>query len=329
MSTAAGHDIPGDQTVADLGELALIAAVTARLPAVAPPTLGPGDDAAVLRLGPSGTVVLTTDVLVEGVDFRRDWSTAQDVGHRAAAANLSDIEAMGAVPTALLLALILPAETKAAWVLELVDGFVSEADAVGAAIIGGDVSAGSQTAVAVTAVGMAPNGRYLTRSGARPGDAVAVAGRIGWAAAGLTVLSRGFRSPRALVAAHRRPQPPYGSGARAAAAGASALIDVSDGLLADLNQVSHASGVSINIERAAIPIDEQIRAAAAAFNADPMDWALTGGDDHALIATFPSDATLPAEFSVIGQVLPRASDGPTVLVDGHEWAGSTGFQHFR
>lgn len=329
MSTAAGHEIPGDQTVADLGELALIAAVTARLPAVLPPALGAGDDAAVLRLDPSGTVALTTDVLVEGVDFRRDWSTARDVGHRAAAANLSDIEAMGAVPTALLLALMLPAETKAAWVLELVDGFVSEASVVGAAIIGGDVSSGSQTAVAVTAVGMAPNGRYLTRSGARPGDVVAVAGRIGWAAAGLTVLSRGFRSPRALAEAHRRPQPPYGAGARAAAAGASALIDVSDGLLADLNQVSMASGVAVNVERAAIPVDQQLRSAAAAFNADPMDWALTGGDDHALVATFPADAVLPPEFAVIGQVVARKPGGPTVSVDGQEWAGPTGFQHFR
>lgn len=329
MSTAKGHDHRGDQTVADLGEHALIAAVIARLPAVAPPTLGAGDDAAVLHLGASGTVALTTDVLVEGVDFRRDWSTAEDVGHHAAAANLSDIEAMGAVPTALLLALILPAETGAAWVLDLVDGFVSEAKLVGAAVIGGDVSAGSQMALAVTAVGTAPNGKYLTRCGARPGDVVAVAGRIGWAAAGLAVLSRGFRSPRALVGAHRRPEPPYGSGARAAAAEASALIDVSDGLIADLNQVSQASGVAINVDSTAIPVDDQLRAAAAAFNADPLEWVLSGGDDHALVATFPADATPPAEFVVIGEVVEPMSEGPAVSVDGRPWTGPTGFQHFR
>lgn len=326
MTTQRSGD--GGQTVADLGEGALIAAVTARLGAQTRAALGPGDDAAILRVGPPGLVALTTDVLVEGVDFRLDWSTSEDVGHHAAAANLADIEAMGAVPTALLLALVLPAETPAAWVLGLVDGFVAEGAEAGADVVGGDVSGGGQLSVAVTALGVAPTGAYVVRSGAQPGDLVAVAGQLGWAAAGLVILSRGFRSPRALVAAHRRPRPPYGSGARAAAAGATAMIDVSDGLLADLTHVALASGGSIDLDRAAIPVAGELQAAASAFNVDPMDWVLAGGDDHALVATFPPDSTLPEEFVVIGRVI-DSGDRPTVTVDGRPPTAPAGFEHFR
>ena len=235
------------RTASDLGEDALVAAITERLaargghPGV---LLGPGDDAAVVA-APDGRVVASTDVLVEGRHFRRDWSPAQDVGARAAAANLADIAAMGAVPTALLVGLAVPADHDVAWILELADGLGEEAAVAGAAVVGGDVVRSDVLVVSVSALGSLEGRDPVTRSGAQPGDLVAVAGRLGWAAAGLAVLSRGFRSPRALVEAPRRPAPPYAEGPRAAGLGATAMVDVSDGLVRDLGHVAAASGVSI------------------------------------------------------------------------------------
>lgn len=329
MSTAGPRGFPPDKTVADVGEHRLIDALTAGMPHGSSTLVGPGDDAAVLRVPPPGTVAMTTDVLVDGIDFRRDWSTGADIGHHAAAANIADLEAMGAVPKALLLALVLPPDTKAAWVIELADGFVTEATEVEVDVIGGDVSAGSQVMIAVTAVGWSPDGRYLSRAGARPGDLVAVAGPLGRAAAGLMILSRGFRSPRALVQAHRRPRPPYGSGRSALVAGATSLIDVSDGLLADLGQIAHASGVGIELRGADLPVDDELRAAAGAFNLDPLAWVLAGGDDHALVGTFPTTAQLPAQFVVIGEVVPATQARSPVTVDGRQASAPEGYQHFR
>lgn len=328
MSERSTPGPPGAQTVREIGEFGLIAAITARLRSSRAPILGPGDDAALVGVGADGVAVVSTDVLVDGLDFRRDWSGAEDVGHRAAAANLSDIEAMGAKPIALLTALVLPDETEVSWVLGLVDGLVAEATLVDAAVVGGDISGGSEIVVAVTAIGALAGRRAVTRSGARPGDVVAVAGRLGWAAAGLHVLSRGFRSPRDLVEAHRRPRPPYGLGAAAAAAGATAMIDVSDGLLADLAHVSRASGVRIELSSEALPVDDCLRSAAAAFNLDPVGWALTGGDDHPLAATFPPNAGIPQGFVVVGHVTAPDESGGRVAVDGRIRDESGGYSHF-
>ncbi|MFT4111036.1 MAG: thiamine-phosphate kinase, partial [Propionicimonas sp.] len=163
--------------------------------------------------------------------------------------------------------------------------------------------------------------------GARPGQLLAMAGRLGWAAAGVAVLARGFRSPRAVVLAHRVPEPPYGQGRVAAEAGASALIDVSDGLLADLGHVARASGVTLDVTTSALEIAEPQKAVAAAIGGgDPLAFQLTGGDDHALVGAFDPDR-VPSGWIVIGHVLDGA---PEVLVDGGPWAGpSAGWQHFR
>ncbi len=142
----------------------------------------------------------------------------------------------------------------------------------------------------------------MLRSGAQPGDVVAVAGRFGWAAAGLALLSRGFRSPKALVDAHRFPQPPYAAGPLAAASGATSMIDISDGLVADAGHVAEASGVTLEIDTGDWEIPEPMQAAASAYNVDPREWMLTGGDDHALLATFPAGTALPAGFTLIGRV---------------------------
>ncbi|MCZ7439266.1 thiamine-phosphate kinase [Micromonospora sp. WMMC241] len=311
-------------TVAGVGEFGLIDRVTARLSYGESCLLGPGDDAALVA-APDRRVVASTDVLVEGRHFRRDWSSARDVGHRAAAANLADIAAMGATPTALLVALCMPAELDPAWAEELADGLGAEAAGVGASVVGGDMSASPTLTVAVTALGDLAGRAPVVRSGARPGDVVALAGRTGWAAAGYTVLSRGFRTPRLLVEAFRRPEVPYAAGPAAAAAGATAMIDVSDGLLADLGHVATASGVAIDLGRDAFEVPRQMRDAAQALGVDPYTWILAGGDDHALAATFPAGAALPDGWRPVG----RVTDGAGVTVDGAGYDGPPGWDHFR
>jgi thiamine-monophosphate kinase len=314
-------------TVAKAGEFGLIARITRRLPSGAATLLGPGDDAAVVA-APDRRMVVSTDVLVDGRHFRRDWSSAEDVGHRAAAANLADIAAMGAVPTALLVALCAPPELPLVWAEELADGLGAEAAVVGAAVVGGDISSSPTLTIAVTALGDLEGRAPVTRAGARAGDAVAIAGRLGYAAAGYTVLCRGFRTPKVLVDAHRRPKVPYGAGPDAAVLGATAMIDVSDGLLADLGHIARASGVAIDLRRDAFPIAAQMRDAAAALGVDPYTWLLAGGDDHALAATFPAEVQLPAHWLVVGQV--QDSPVPEVTVDGRAFGdGSRGWDHFR
>jgi thiamine-monophosphate kinase len=312
-----------DATVGELGEVGLIAAITKRLTTSPAVLLGPGDDAAVIA-ALDARVVASTDVLVEGRHFRRAWSEPADVGHRAAAANLADIAAMGAVPTALLVGLAIPAELPTAWVTALADGLHDECVSAGAVIVGGDVVRSDTLVISVTALGSLEGREAITRSGAVPGDLVAVAGRLGWAAAGLAVLTRGFRSPRILVDAHRRPAPPYAEGPRAAALGATAMTDVSDGLVADLGHIALASGVSVEIASDAFHVPQEFQDTARALNADPMDWLLTGGDDHALVATFPPDVDLPMAWSVVGRVV----EGEGVVVDGQPYDGAGGWQSF-
>lgn len=306
-------------TVGELGELALIEAVTARLGATPALHLGPGDDAAVVA-APDQRVVVTVDMLVEGRHFKRDWSSALDVGVRAAAASLADVAAMGAVPTALVVGLAVPPDLDAQWALELADGLGQEAERAGAAVAGGDMVRGDTIMISVTALGDLQGRDPVTRAGARPGDLVAVAGRLGWAAAGFAVLSRGFRSPRALVDAHRRPAPPYDEGPRAAGLGATAMVDVSDGLVSDLGHVAAASGVAVRLDSDAFHVPQEFKDTARALNADPLQWLLTGGDDHALAATFPADVDLPMAWSVVGRV--EAGEG--VVVDGEPWTGGPG-----
>lgn len=313
-------------TVGELGEFGLIRELTSRLTTTPAVRLGPGDDAAVVA-APDRRVVATTDVLLEGRHFRRDWSTAYDVGRKAAAQNLADIAAMGAVPTALLTGLVMPAELPVAWVTELMDGVRDECQVAGAAVVGGDVVRGDAVTVSITALGDLRNHEPVTRSGAQPGDVVAVTGWLGWSAAGQAVLSRGFRSPRAFVEAHRRPEPPYHAGPAAADLGATAMTDVSDGLVADLGHIAEASKVRIDLRTAAIDIPSQMSDIGTAVGVDPLQWVLGGGEDHAMVATFPSDAKLPARWRVIGDVL-NPSVLPQVTVDGVSWS-KAGWDHFR
>lgn len=312
-------------SIGELGEFGLIARVTARLSLGNSTSVGPGDDAAVVTAA-DGRVVATTDLLVDGRHFRRDWSTPYDVGRKAAAQNLADIAAMGAAPTALLVGLAAPPELPAFWAERFADGLADECDLVGAGVVGGDIVRSDVLLLAVTALGDLQGRAPVLRSGARPGDVVAVCGRLGWAGAGLAALRKGFRSPRVVVDAHRRPQPPYAAGPAAAVGGATSMIDVSDGLVADLGHVAAASAVRIELTRAGFDVASPVAEVASALGVDPFDWILGAGEDHALAATFPSSVSLPQGWRAIGMVT-EAADGDTVLVDGNPYTAG-GFDHF-
>jgi thiamine-monophosphate kinase len=285
-----------------------------------------GDDAAILRVT-DGRVVATTDVLVEGRHFRRDWSGPADVGVKAAAQNLADVAAMGAAPRTLLVGLGCPPDLPAEWVLAMVGGMVAECSRAGASIAGGDITGADSVVLGITALGDLAGLAPVTRSGARPGDVVALAGPVGWSAAGLALLRAGLAGPGLdpLVQAHLRPQPPYPAGPAAARAGATAMLDVSDGLLADLGHIAAASGVCIDIGTSRLTASEPMMAASRLLNIGWQEWALSGGEDHALTATFPAGAVLPADWQTIGDV----REGHGVRVDGERWSGRQGWQHFR
>ena len=314
-------NLPADATLADIGEFGLIAELVGLFPQGEHVLVGPGDDAAVLRVR-TGHVVVSTDLLVEGRHFRRDWASAEDVGHRAAAQNLSDINAMGGTAHSLTIGLAAPGDLPAQWALDFARGFADECAVVGASVVGGDLARAGEIVVAVTVIGACAQAPVL-RSGAGPGQVVALAGRQGWSAGGLAVLGRGFRSPRVLVEAYRRPEPPYGAGPAAAAAGATAMIDVSDGLVADAAHVADESGVAIDLHSAAFEVPEPLHAVAAATGSDPLQLVLGGGEDHSLLATFDPGA-VPAGWTEVGTV----GEGEGVTVDGAPYDGPAGWTHF-
>ena len=308
-------------------------------------------------------MVATTDLLVEGRHFRRDWSGPFDIGCKAAAQNLADVAAMGASPTALLVGFATPGDLAVAWAEDLARGIAEECGRAGAHVAGGDVSSADSIMIAITALGDLGGREPVTRGGAHPGDRLAVAGRLGRSAAGLALLEAGRAGSglagaegrefgragaghaegghaegghaegddpaepgglAGLLASHRRPRPPYPCGPEAADLGATSMIDVSDGLLADLSHVADASGVLIDVETARLPVDPALPVAAKALGADWLRWVLTGGEDHALAATFPPGTGLPGHWTVIGTV--RAGRG--VTVDSRLAEGRGGWDHF-
>ena len=261
-------------TLAEVGEFPLIAAITEGVSSAPDVRVGPGDDAAVLAI--EDAVAVSVDVLVEGVHFRRDWSEARDVGRKAVAVNVADLEAIGARATGLLVGFSAPPDLPLGWVLDFAGGLCQECATSGVSLVGGDVTKARDITIAVTAIGSLDGRRPVLRSGARPGDIVAIHGRLGWAAAGLAVLGRGFRSPRVLVEAQRVPQVSYGAGAAAARAGATSMIDISDGCWPISGHVAEASDVVINLRKDAFE-SEPLEAVAAATGADPYTFLFTGG----------------------------------------------------
>jgi thiamine-monophosphate kinase len=310
-------------TLRQVGEFAVIDRLVRGRSQPAAVLLGPGDDAAVVSTG-DGRTVVSTDMLVQDRHFRLDWSTPHDVGRKAIAQNAADIEAMGARVSAFVVGFGAPPDTPVAQIDALADGMWDEAGRIGAGIAGGDLVSCPQWVVSVTVLGELDGRPPVLRSGAKPGSALAVAGELGRSAAGYSLLDKEINGFIDLRRRHVVPQPPYGAGALAAAAGAQAMIDVSDGLVADLRHVAEASGVGIDLSTAGLAVDHDALAAAAGeTGADAWSWVLGGGEDHALAACFAG--AVPDGWRVIGRVL----DGPPrVLVDGAQWQGYAGWESF-
>ncbi|MGB8406165.1 MAG: thiamine-phosphate kinase [Mycobacterium sp.] len=311
------------ETLAGVGEFAVIEQLVAGRPQPAGVLVGPGDDAAVLATG-DGRVVVSTDMLIEGRHFRLDWSTPEDVGRKAIAQNAADIEAMGARPYAFVVGFGAPGGTPARAATSLSDGMWSEVGRFGASIVGGDLVAAPQWVISVTVLGQLDGRAPVLLSGARPGDTVAVTGDLGWSAAGYALWDNDVDGFDALRQRHLVPEVRYGQGAAAAHAGATAMTDVSDGLIADLGHLARASAVAVDLSLAALGDDlAALAAAAEALRADPEDWVFGGGEDHALVATF--GGAPPSGWRTIGTV--RVGE-PAVTVDGAAWHGAAGWESF-
>jgi thiamine-monophosphate kinase len=315
-----------DGTLSEVGEFAVIDRLVAGRHQPKVVTLGPGDDAAVVAAA-DGRTVVCTDMLVENRHFRLDWSSPHDVGRKAIAQNAADIEAMGGRSTAFVVGFGAPGDTVAERAVELADGMWHEAGLMDAGIVGGDVVAAPQWVISVAALGDLGGRDPVRRSGAKPGETVAVAGGLGRSEAGYALWRNGIDKFHALRRRHLVPVPPYGQGAVAARSGATAMTDVSDGLLADLGHIAYASGVGIDLSVDGLRPDiDVVTDAAAEVGADPLQWVLGGGEDHALVATFPGEP--PAGWRVIGTVVAAADGAPGVTVGGALWRGAAGWESF-
>lgn len=313
----------------EVGEFALIARINAgreQGPAV---QLGPGDDAAVLA-APRGRYVVSTDMLIEDRHFRLDWSAAEEVGRKAIAQNAADIYAMGAEPVGYVVGLGVPEPTPVDFVTGLADGFWSEAARAGGSVAGGDIVRSPQVVISVTAFGDPLGEQPVTRSGARAGGILAIAGRPGWSAAGYAALAGGRSTEPGpgvarAVAAHRAPRPAYDLVRTAVTGGhpPMALTDISDGLLADIGHLAESSGVAIDVRSAALH-DTELAECAAFLKADARQWLLTGGEDHVFAGVWPAGSPPPPGWTVIGDI----GAGHGVTVDGAPYRGPQGWEAF-
>ncbi|QPK81890.1 thiamine-phosphate kinase [Schaalia sp. ZJ405] len=324
--------------ISELDEGELIRRFQEILPEGQRTIIGIGDDCAQIA-APEGSFIVTTDVIVEDQHFLRAWSRPEEIGARVAAQNLADIAGMGGYCSGLVVSLALTAQTEVDWLMDVVGGMASRAQAAGAGIIGGDLSAGEKMVLSVTAFGWCPNGP-VTRTGGQPGDVLAVCGEVGWSHAGLDLLLGGHVDPSTrdvgvlgeagahALATYRAPNPPLEAGPRAARAGAHAMMDLSDGIAKDGGRMARASGVVIDLDRQALEdYARQLEPVAHMCGGNPMTWVLSGGEDHGMLAAFPSDRPLPEGFHPIGHLRqPRTGEEPCQLLEGREVIG--GWDHF-
>ena len=310
-------------TVFELGEVAALKLAVKNFRKVETTLVGSGDDAAVVAVS-DGRFVVTTDTMVEGHDFRNEFSSGYDLGFKAVASNVADVAAMGAKPIALVVAMVITKDTTQMWLEDFARGLQAGCNQLApqCEIVGGDLASGEQTVIAVTAHGHLAGAQPVLRSGAKPGDKVALAGTLGRAACGLDLLLHPDESLAKAydewVAVQLRPTPPIELGVMAATS-ATAMLDVSDSLALDCNRLANASEVSIELDRTKLEgYAAVLELAALSMTArddlarDPMDWVLYGGEDHSLLATFPEGSEIPRGFKIIGQVVQRQKDAVTL-----------------
>ncbi|WP_304324006.1 thiamine-phosphate kinase [Corynebacterium frankenforstense] len=310
-------------TVAELGEKAVIREIVTQAPSEFN-----GDDAAVLfNAPPNSRTVVTTDMAVEGRHFRLEWSTPEEIGGKAIIQNFADVEAMGARPVAAVLAVAAPTNTPVSFLRALAHGIGERVVEFSADLVGGDIVAGEQLTVSVTAIGsLGGSLPALTLDAARSGQQLVAAGRIGHSAAGLALLERyGREVPKGLEVlrdAHTSPRIDPTRGMIARSTGATAATDNSDGLIVDLTTLAAASGVAIDLDSDAIAPDADMIRAGELTGTDPWEWVLTGGEDHTILATTAGPA--PSGFRVVG----RVTKGSGVTVGGERPAHSGGWVSF-
>lgn len=317
------QDCPG-RTLADVSEESLLDQILPLFAGGPSVLLGPGDDTALLA-APDGRVVATTDAMVRGRDWRDDWSSGEDVGAKVVMQNFADVAAMGARPTGVLVSLIAEPATSVDWVLDMARGLARAAHAASVAVLGGDLSSApsGMLCVSVTALGSLDGRLPVLRSGARVGDVVALVGTLGLAAAGWRLLEQGRADADSeAVAWQRRPSPPLAQGPAAAGAGATAMLDLSDGLLRDAARLARASSVCVDLDGAAL--SGHIERLVPALGPDvARECVLGGGEEHSLLATFPVGSSLPAGWRAIGSI----SHGHGVRLDGNR-ESERGWDHF-
>jgi thiamine-monophosphate kinase len=314
----------GGPTLGEVGEDGLLSVIFPLLPGGPGVLLGPGDDTALLAT-PGGSVLATTDAMVRGRDWLDQWSSGADVGAKTVAQNIADIAAMGGVPTGLLVTVVADPHTPLAWVRDFTAGLAQAARQAGVPVLGGDLSSAPEgvLVVSVTALGECEGREPVRRSGAQVGDVLAVCGSLGHSAAGLLLLQRGqsLLAPE-LADYHRRPRPPYEQGAVAARAGATAMIDISDGLGRDAGRLARASGVSIALDDQQLG-DEASQLRSVLTEGDAWACVTEGGEEHSLLACFPPAGELPQHWRRIGDV----SAGSGVFLSGKPVKGG-GWDHF-
>ena len=319
-----------DRRVRDVGEFRLIELLAASLPtdvrAATALQLGIGDDAAVWRPSPGEDIVVTTDTLVEGVHFRRDWTDWESLGHKTLAVNVSDLAAMAAKPTVAVVSLGLDGDEWVGDLQKLYQGLGALARRHGLTIAGGDIVRSPKGLVLhVTALGETRGRRVLTRSGANAGDLIGVTGTLGASAAGLRLLALDAQDSRRraatadhLIAAHLRPEPRVALGAALLEHGATAAMDLSDGLLGDLPKILAASGVAARLSEGEIPVAAAVRAL---FPGEWANLALRGGEDYELLFTAPRRSwgaigegikEAGGTVTAIGEVLGRLPGTPSI-----------------
>jgi thiamine-monophosphate kinase len=323
--------------LASLGEFGLIRRLLEHLPATEG-LGGPGDDAAVLP-AMRESMVVTADILVQDRHFDLGFSSPPDVGFKALTVNVSDVAAMGATPRYAVVSLGAPAGTDVAVLEGIYEGIAESADEHGVAIVGGDTTGSPVLLLSIALIGEATEGRALPRSGALEGDFICVTGALGAAVAGLQLHRRNDQPARAvlerfpgLATAHRRGRARVAEGRAAARGGAHAMIDVSDGLVADLGHICETSGLGAVLDTGKIPIDRGVEEAAAVIGVSPLDLALHGGDDYELVIAVPRELVdalgkdiSQTPLSVIG----RFVAGSGVSLETGETVQPRGWDHFK
>jgi thiamine-monophosphate kinase len=292
----------------ELSEIELVRGIRKVLSGYAPGVVvGVGDDAAVVDPRPH-PAVLTTDMLVEGVHFEIGVTSPHDLGHKAVTVNVSDIAAMGGSPRFGLACVAVSEKLEASWIMELYGGMRQAANDYGMTMVGGDTSRADQVVLAVTVIGEVAAGRAVTRAGARPGDVLVVTGSLGGSAGGLRVARARHSSQsealssewgRALVALHERPVARVGEGQTLAAAGVTAMLDLSDGLALDLSRLCEESGAGARVRLESVPLTPGLEELRALMDVEPLDLALHGGEDYELLAAMPRDAVEPAREALL------------------------------